>query len=184
MTHPAHATTLTDPVRGMSVHPTTPWTTEHDGTALILVPIVAATASATTRPASSRSQPIRPRPPRPVRPQMARPPSGLVRCTPRSADLVRGRARSADGPGAGHRHRRHRSQPGTCRHDPPLLGGTTLTIPIVILEMGRHFIPFLHDLIAARTPPSGSNSSWPRRWCCGRGGPSSCVAGPRSAPAT
>ena len=29
--------------------------------------------------------------------------------------------------------------------------GTTLTIPIVILEMGRHFIPFLHDLIAART---------------------------------
>ena len=28
---------------------------------------------------------------------------------------------------------------------------TALTIPIVILEMGRHFIPFLHDLISART---------------------------------
>ena len=28
---------------------------------------------------------------------------------------------------------------------------TALTIPIVILEMGRHFIPFLHDLISALT---------------------------------
>ena len=27
---------------------------------------------------------------------------------------------------------------------------TALTIPVVILEMGRHFIPFLHDLIPAR----------------------------------
>lgn len=27
---------------------------------------------------------------------------------------------------------------------------TALTIPIVILEMGRHFVPFLHDLISAR----------------------------------
>jgi len=27
---------------------------------------------------------------------------------------------------------------------------TALTIPIVILDMGRHFIPWLHDLIPTR----------------------------------
>ena len=61
--------------------------------------------------------------------------------------------------------------------------GVALTVPVVLLEMGRDLVGGVADLVSRR-PRGGSSWCWPRRWCCGRGGRSSSAAGTRCGPGT
>ena len=151
MTHPAHATTLTDPVCGMSVHPTTPWTTEHDGTAYHFCSDRCRDrfgndpASFLTKP-TDQAEAATPGPATdgeaaewtcPMHPEIRRPGPGPCPICGMALEPVTVTADTGPSPELADMTRR-------------FWVGTALTIPIVILEMGRHFIPFLHDLIAAR----------------------------------
>ena len=87
------------------------------------------------------------------------------------------------GAGAGDRHRRHRAQSRTRRHDAAVLDRAGADAAGLRAGDGR-------ASRSARMPGStrrcrtGCSSSWRRRWCCGPAGRSSSAAGSRSSRAT
>jgi cation transport ATPase/YHS domain-containing protein len=147
---------VTDPVCRMQVDPNTALTLEHDGTAYHFCSdrcrdrFGSRTRPASSRPSRSGGRGGTPGPRTstvrgevaewtcPMHPEIRRPGPGSCPICGMALEPVTVTADTGPSPELADMTRR-------------FWVATALTIPIVILEMGRHFVPFLHDLIAART---------------------------------
>jgi heavy metal translocating P-type ATPase len=143
---------VTDPVCGMQVDPNTALTLDHDGTTYHFCsdrcrdrfrhdPASFLTPPQDSDDAAPRNQDVNEDAAEwtcPMHPEVRRPGPGSCPICGMALEPVTVTADTGPSPELADMSRR-------------FWVATALTIPIVILEMGRHFIPFLHDLISART---------------------------------
>ena len=143
---------VTDPVCGMQVDPNTALTLDHDGTTYHFCsdrcrdrfrhdPASFLTPPQDSDDAAPRNQDVNEDAAEwtcPMHPEVRRPGPGSCPICGMALEPVTVTADTGPSPELADMTRR-------------FWVATALTIPIVILEMGRHFIPFLHDLISART---------------------------------